>query len=615
MLDVEFPGKGLQWPNSIVLFREHVHSLAVQSEASLARMMQQGREMQFEATTNGVQWKEWSKQAFDEAREKGRLVLLDLTASWCHWCHVMDGTTYADPVVVKLINENFVPIRVDIDRRPDISDRYNRGGFPTTAFLSDMGESIWGSTYIPPGDMMRIIASVLKAKASGEVDRALERSRMQFLDISRAYDQKIEIGAAALDSFFEDVFSTYDVELGGFGIQPKFPQREVIEILLQRYALDHDPELAEAVTNTLSRMADGLYDRVEGGVFRYSVTRDWHTPHYEKMLETNIGFLRNLVHAYKILGRERFVELARGTAEYVLRTLRNPRSGAFYGSQDADEEYYRLHGDARKRRRRPSVDKTVYAGWNAEASAAMIFAGTLMGEKSWIEAGRTALEYELKRLWSPRLELVRHAENQEVYLFADQVDLLEAILSNLRASANKSMMEVADSLLTGVEHRFPMVEGAHSDITRQDDAVGELADLRKDLVSNSKWAMNLGLYSAVAHRPELMDKAMGILRSFTRKEVEGHGLFAASYIKAWWVLEKGPVAVEVHSTQKDPLREEMWRAVEELVDPGVVAILVNDLKEDDRPYAVACTSKRCSEKAYDTDELLRKLGAIWSSQV
>src|SRR5512136_1419609 len=102
--------------------------------------------MKSTASRTNINWREWSEESFAEARRKGRLVLLDLTASWCHWCHVMDETTYSDPDIVGIIGKHFIPIRVDIDRRPDISERYNRGGFPTTAFLSDRGVSIWGST-------------------------------------------------------------------------------------------------------------------------------------------------------------------------------------------------------------------------------------------------------------------------------------------------------------------------------------------------------------------------------------------------------------------------------------------------------------------------------------
>src|SRR4030042_2943599 len=106
-----------------------------------------------------IRWNDWAKEVFEDARKSGRLVLLDLTASWCHWCHVMDSTTYSVPEVARLVNDNFVPVRGDIDRRPDVSERYNRSAFPTTAFLSDRGESGWGTPYFPPEDMVRIIGS------------------------------------------------------------------------------------------------------------------------------------------------------------------------------------------------------------------------------------------------------------------------------------------------------------------------------------------------------------------------------------------------------------------------------------------------------------------------
>lgn len=97
-----------------------------------------------------INWHEWSKEAFEKARKENKLILLSLSGVWCHWCHVMDETTYSDEEVIKLINENFIPIRVDVDERPDISERYNFGGYPTFAFLTYEGNLITGGTYIPP---------------------------------------------------------------------------------------------------------------------------------------------------------------------------------------------------------------------------------------------------------------------------------------------------------------------------------------------------------------------------------------------------------------------------------------------------------------------------------
>ncbi|MBU1914899.1 MAG: DUF255 domain-containing protein, partial [Candidatus Thermoplasmatota archaeon] len=137
-----------------------------------------------------MRWREWSKEAFDEASRTDKLIMLDLSAVWCHWCHVMDETTYSDTRVIKTVNERFVPVRVDIDRRPDISERYNRGGFPTTTFLSNKGEFVWGATYVPPQDMIKVLQAILDAKASGEVDKALERGRMTYLDISKVWEKR-----------------------------------------------------------------------------------------------------------------------------------------------------------------------------------------------------------------------------------------------------------------------------------------------------------------------------------------------------------------------------------------------------------------------------------------
>ena len=138
------------------------------------------------------------------------------------------------------------------------------------------------------------------------------------------------------------------------------------------------------------------------------------------MLETNTGFLRNLVHAYKILGLERFAPRARGLADYLLKTLRDPILGGFYGSQDANEEYYRLTAEDRSRRTAPAVDRTIFAGWNADAVVALLKAGIVLRERDYIDAALVAWRYSVQHLWNEKVGLVRHMDGQDLYLFADQ---------------------------------------------------------------------------------------------------------------------------------------------------------------------------------------------------
>ena len=275
-----------------------------------------------------IEWRPWGEPAFAEARRLGRPILLSLSAVWCHWCHVMDETSYSDPRVIATLNEHFVPIRVDNDRHPDVNRRYNMGGWPTTAFLAAGGDVITGATYMPVEQMLQ----------------ALERVR-EFFDVNRAsllaLDSSVPAHAAegeavlvpasgvprradlASSDFAGDpeapgdipaeialqVVRAFDPLHGGLGAEPKFPQADVFGFMLGfaglRYGGSHDagaPEhiapgssallrpsrVHEIVRATLTGMASGgLYDHVGDGFFRYSTQRDWSVPHYEKMLEDN----------------------------------------------------------------------------------------------------------------------------------------------------------------------------------------------------------------------------------------------------------------------------------------------------------------------------------------
>jgi len=550
-----------------------------------------------------IDWRPWCEESFEEARRKKRLVLLDLTASWCHWCHVMDRTTYADPEVARLINDNFISIRVDIDKRPDISERYNRGGFPTTAFLSDRGESIWGATYIPPSDMKRIIGSILQAKSSGEIDQALMESRMQSLDIPRANEHLSPIETSDLEEVFEDIFSTYDVEQGGFGREPKFPQPDVVEVLLFRHKEKQDPGVADAAITTLKQMTQGLYDTVEGGVFRYSVTRNWRTPHFEKMLETNLGFLRNTVHAYMQTGDEEFARSARGTADFLLRTLLDPRTGGFYGSQDADEEYYGLRIEERRLHGEPSIDKTIYAGWNAEAVSTMLTSGMLLGEGKWVEVGLAAWRNAVVRLWDPHRKLLRHVEGEDLFLFEDQVSFFHALIAVFDATGDESVIGLAEELITAVDKGFANADGGYSDVMHVQGAIGELDTPRRPLVENSSWALALALFGAITHREAHVEKARSVLSSFTRAEIDAHGIFGASYLRARWFLERSPVVVNVCACPEkmhDPT--ELCKSAMSLVHPSIVIRRTVDSNAA-RPYAVVCAQGKCFPRTESPDRL------------
>lgn len=306
-----------------------------------------------------VHWYEWGQDAFARAREENKPVLLDIGAVWCHWCHVIDRESYENPETAALINQHFIPVKVDRDERPDIDARYQvavsaisgQGGWPLTAFLTPDGKPFFGGTYFPPEDYLgrpgfkRILASVaanyhtrqaeIRASADQLVE-AMSRAEM-FTGVRRDFT------SAVVDSIADSAVKLFDIRSGGFGNAPKFPHPTAIELLLERYQVTRERHLLSVVTGTLDGMGrGGVYDQLAGGFHRYSVDERWVVPHFEKMSYDNSELLRNYLHAFQVTGNRFYRQVAEGIIGWVNNTLADRERGGFSASQDAD---YSLEDD------------------------------------------------------------------------------------------------------------------------------------------------------------------------------------------------------------------------------------------------------------------------------
>lgn len=319
-----------------------------------------------------VDWMEWGQAAFARAVEEDKPILLDIGAAWCHWCHVMDRESFEDPATARIINENFIAMKVDRDERPDVDTRYQsavsaisgQGGWPLTAFLTPEGKPYFGGTYFPPEDrhgrpsFQRVLLTMSAAFANRrrEVDESAG-SVMDAIEHNESFSG--HAGNPAPDLVEKVVLSalkSVDMKRGGFGGQPKFPHSTVVDLLIDVASRASSttvklngsvvtvPESAKrSVLLTLDMMAKGgIYDHLAGGFHRYSVDEHWIVPHFEKMAYDNSELLRNYLHAYMAFGEEEFARVARDIVRWMDEWLSDRAQGGFYASQDAD---YSLEDD------------------------------------------------------------------------------------------------------------------------------------------------------------------------------------------------------------------------------------------------------------------------------
>ncbi len=496
---------------------------------------------------NKIQWLDWSKDSFDKSRAAGKPILLDIKGSWCHWCHVMDDTTYSDPVVIDTINKHFIPVRVDTDKRPDVNRRYNMGGWPTTAFLDSEGGIITGGTYIPPQQFREVLRSVLDHYGK---NKGKARSKLEAITVPKATGQAIE--ERIVRDIATSIAVNFDIDYGGFGFEPKFPHTDALELSLLRYKYAGEKEMLTVVNKTLDKMGrGGTYDQVEGGFFRYSTTRDWSIPHFEKMAEDNARLLSVYLHAFQITGNDYYRQVAEGIIRYVQSTLSDRGNGGFYGSQDADEEYYELDRTAREKTESPSVDRTFYSNYNALFVSSFLLAGVVLDRPDLASFALKTLDGILEK-FSPTAGVAHYwgVEASDVRgLLVDHACLLNALLDAYEYTGKWSFVERALELADlSLKTLHDKKDGGFYDIPESEERVGELRTRDKPLDENSVMASGLLRLSWIAGSESFTDLAEKTLQLFVESH-ERHGLMAAGYAIALDSYLNGPIGLTIVGRQ------------------------------------------------------------------
>jgi len=307
---------------------------------------------------NPVNWYPWGEEAFDQAKAENKPIFLSVGYSTCHWCHVMERESFEDEEVAKLLNREYVAIKVDREERPDVDHVYmtvcqamtGQGGWPLTVIMTPDKKPFYAGTYFPKRskygryglmDVLEGLAVKWREDRAAVVQTA-ERAVQQLsgFAVKKQADggPTLEWLQAVMDRAFEAYHQSFDPDRGGFGRAPKFPSSHNLSFLLKYSQAYQEERALDMAVKTLEAMrSGGIYDQIGFGFSRYSTDERWLVPHFEKMLYDNALLAMTYTEAYQITGNELFARTAREIFAYVLRDMTDPEGG-FYSAEDADSE-------------------------------------------------------------------------------------------------------------------------------------------------------------------------------------------------------------------------------------------------------------------------------------
>ncbi|PIC45314.1 hypothetical protein B9Z55_005375 [Caenorhabditis nigoni] len=336
----------------------HVHKLAFRmSSTHTNRLASEKSPYLLQHANNPIDWFPWGEEAFQRARESNKPIFLSVGYSTCHWCHVMEKESFENENTAKLLNDNFVAIKVDREERPDVDKLYmafvvaasGHGGWPMSVFLTPDLHPITGGTYFPPDDnrgmlgfptILNMIHEEWKKegenlKARGAQIIKLLQPEMTSGDVNRSED--------VFRAIFTRHQSSFDSRLGGFGGAPKFPKPSDLDFLICMANTDatlnseSSKESVKMIQKTLESVADGgIHDHVGNGFHRYSVDAEWHVPHFEKMLYDQSQLLATYSDFYRLTGRK--LDNMKTVVDDIFQYMQkiSHKDGGFYSAEDAD---------------------------------------------------------------------------------------------------------------------------------------------------------------------------------------------------------------------------------------------------------------------------------------
>lgn len=487
-------------------------------------------------------WAPWAKASFDAAAADDRIILVNVVATWCHWCHVMEETTYRDPEVVALLEQHFVTIRVDSDARPDVAERYREWGWPATGFLTPKAMPVLELRgYQNPRAFAKLLRSLVADRDRG----ALARREAPAPEPS-AGDREL---ATIRDNVAQRLDHFYEPELGGWGTKQRYPFPQPVEHAFMRARVHGDAKWRARALQTLASELL-IVDPVWGGMYQYSVDGDWQHPHYEKITAIQAGAIQNYALAYRTTGDAKWRDAAWKVARYMTTMMRD-EAGGFYTSQDADlrrpgaepvlgAAFYGKDDAGRRALGMPRIDTAVYTDLNGLMIEALceLYAATRDREAldAAVKAGDALVATH--RLDDGSFGHGPRAQTPGLSYLRDQAAMGRAVLALYRVTGDARWLAHGKVLGELVVTRLQDERGGFYAHTPDPEAVGVFAERRKPLEENGLTARFLLLLDRYldgdGSKPTAYREAA--LRALTAlgdpKTIEAEGRIVGTYLLA-----------------------------------------------------------------------------------
>jgi uncharacterized protein YyaL (SSP411 family) len=567
-----------------------------------------------EPPSGKLNWLSWSDAVFSEAKHEQRFVLLDLEAVWCHWCHVMDVTTYRDPKVLALLRSKYLTVRVDQDSRPDLSNRYEDYGWPATVVFDAAGhEIVKRQGYLTPDEMASMLQAIIDDPTPGPSVQA---------EPEITYPVNALLAGSLRAQLEKDYLAGYDAKQGSWGADQKYLDVDSVELAIDKAA--HGDAHAEPMAKQTLDAQLQLLDPVWGGVYQYSTDGVWTKPHFEKIMSVQAENLRIYAEAYAQWHDPKYLHAAQAIQQFLATFLTSP-DGAFYTSQDADviegqhsADYFALNDQQRRKRGIPRVDTHIYARENGWAIAALASLYEVTGDPVTLDQAVRAADWVTEHRALPGGGFRHGAKDVGGPFLGDSIAMTRAYVALYRVTADREWLKNATASMGFIDRTFRSPSGAgFVSAAAATDRAYQPHPQRDENVSVARAANLLFHSTGDAKYQSMSDVAMRYLAAApvaTRLPV-------ASVLLADYEVGRPPLHLTVVGRKDDPAAKALFLAA--LRYPSLYKRLEwwdaregrlpnADVQYPSVPRAAAyvCTERTCSAPIFKAEEVAGKVSRV-----